>query len=90
MIGEREPAVTHYDALIGSELIDNAEQEPIGKGMLGMTTGRSCAAVLIGVVLLMCLHQCTSGGYRGRRSVRSRVFRRRQRSGGRQAHKRCG
>ena len=42
----------------GSELIDNAEQEPIGKGMLGMTTGRSCAAVLIGVMLLMAA--CTN------------------------------
>ena len=42
----------------GSELIDNAEQEPIGKSMLGMTTGRSCAAVLIGVVLLMAA--CTN------------------------------
>ena len=49
---------THYDALIGNELIDNAEQEPIGNGMLGMTTGRSCAAVLIGVVLLMAA--CTN------------------------------
>jgi hypothetical protein len=49
---------THYDALIGSDLIDNAEQEPIGKCMLGMTTGRSCAAVLIGVVLLMAA--CTN------------------------------
>ena len=38
---------------MGSELIDNAEQEPIGKCMLGMTTGRSGAEVLIGVVLLM-------------------------------------
>ena len=42
----------------GSELIDNAEQEPIGKCMLGMTTGRSGAAVLIGVVLLMAA--CTN------------------------------
>lgn len=32
--------------------------KPIGKCMLGMTTGRSCAAVLIGVVLLMAA--CTN------------------------------